>query len=236
MTALARTGVGVMILTLSLFAGPARAQVSNGSFETGNFSGWQTQDQPGGSGSWTVYSGSPIFNVPPPPHGTFAALTQQQGPGSHILYQDITLAPGVRHELSMFLYYESLNSPIFAPNTLDFTVPFNQQFRVDLVDPGAQLTSLAAGDVLANLFRTTEQDTSILQPTLFTFDLSALAGQTVRLRFAEVDNMFFFHAGVDRVVLKSGAEIIPEPTSMALFFPALALLTLLPAARKRRST
>src|SRR6266852_631235 len=67
--------------------------VINGDFEAGSLTGWTVRDQAGGDGSWFIQRGtmSPEsgFLVPAPPQGSFAAMTDQFGPGSHILYQDI---------------------------------------------------------------------------------------------------------------------------------------------------
>ena len=41
-------------------------------------------------------------------------------------------------------------------------------------------------------------------------DISAFAGQTVRLRFAEVDNQFYLNFAVDNVF------VIPAPSALAL--------------------
>jgi hypothetical protein len=69
----------------------------NGSFELNDglgsnvFTGWTVVDLAGSSGSWFVQSGnaSPLtgFVVQPPTDGSFAAMTDQFNPGSHILYQ-----------------------------------------------------------------------------------------------------------------------------------------------------
>src|SRR5689334_13519128 len=72
--------------------------VNNGGFETGNFSNWVVVDQDGGDGSWFVYSGTaaPLsgFAIDAPSEGRFAAVADQRNPGSHILYQDISLPAG----------------------------------------------------------------------------------------------------------------------------------------------
>jgi len=51
----------------------------NGSFETGDFTGWDVALEPGSSGDWFIYSGnlSPLTNstILPPPDGMFAATT-----------------------------------------------------------------------------------------------------------------------------------------------------------------
>ena len=59
---------------------------------------------------------------------------------------------------------------------------------------------------------------------IITTDISALlaahAGETLRLRFAETDNLFTFQLGVDNVRI----DPIPEPASMLLLGAALAVL------------
>ena len=70
-------------------------------FESGAITGWQAVGS--GSGGWFVYAdghkapepaqGDPNvpFDVPDPPQGRFAAVTDTNGPGTHILYRDLRL-------------------------------------------------------------------------------------------------------------------------------------------------
>jgi hypothetical protein len=130
--------------------------VKNGNFETGDFTGWSTVDR--GSGQWLVYTGTttPIsgLTIHAPPQRVFAASTDQTGPGTHILFQDITL--GSRPQpLSFLLYYNNRAGIFFNPPSLDFTGEANQQYRVDIMNPAAPVDSVEPGDVLANLFQTT---------------------------------------------------------------------------------
>jgi hypothetical protein len=196
-----------VVLTLAISGVSSAATVVNGGFENGSFAGWTVVDQPGGSGSWFVYSGtfSPFSGSPiaAPPEGTFAATSDQGGPGSHVLYQDIALEAGFSHVLSFDLYYNNQNGVFATPSSLDFTVIPNQQYRVDVLRAGADPFSVAPGDVLGTVFQTRVGDAPTLAPTRITFDLSAFAGTTVRLRFAEVDNQFFFEASVDNVTIQS---------------------------------
>jgi hypothetical protein len=198
--------VGVAVLG-AVPAVSTAATVVNGGFETGNFAGWTVVNQPGGSGDWFVYTGttSPLsgFTIAPPPEGTFAAVTDQGGPGSHVLYQDVALEAGFAHTLSFELYYENRAGVFASPATLDFSGGANQQYRVDVLRPSAPATSVAPGDVLATIFQTNPGDPFSLAPTPITFDLTPFAGTTVRIRFAEVDNQLFFQASVDGVAISS---------------------------------
>src|SRR5262249_27244193 len=84
----------------------------------------------------------------------------------------------------------------------------NQQARVDVITTTANPFSVAPADVLQTLFRTKVGDPLVSGYSTVTTDLTAFfnahAGQTVRLRFAEVDNQFYFQFGVDRVTLTFG--------------------------------
>src|SRR3954469_10274990 len=72
--------------------------IVNGGFESG-FTGWTRADQLGSEGTFFLQTGtaSPVNGdpVPAPPDGTFAAMTDAQGPGSHVLYQDFVVPVGV---------------------------------------------------------------------------------------------------------------------------------------------
>ena len=184
--------------------------LANCGFENG-FQGWSVFDQPGGSGGFFLQSGtiSPIslFTVPAPPEGTRAAMSDQFGPGSHILYRDITV-PSRNPILQFRLFVGNQAGAFFTPNNLDFSlvdpngqlIP-NQQARVDIMNIAAGIQDVGAG-VLRNLYQTQPGDPPVMSGyNTFAFDLSQFAGQTVRLRFSEVDNQFFFQLGVDAVSL-----------------------------------
>ena len=74
---------------------------------------------------------------------------------------------------------------------------------------GSAITDVGAG-VLLNIYQTQVGDPSVSGYTTITADLSAFAGQTVRLRITEVDNSGNFSFGVDGVSVSSGgAAAIP---------------------------
>ena len=199
-------------------------------FESGELAGWRSVGS--GSGAWFVYSdGSEApdpeqsdpnapFHVPDPPQGGFAAVTDMNGPGTRILYRDVGLDG--RFALRLTVFYQG-SAPFSTPDTLAYDSPEpNQQFRIDLIDPSAPIDSLAAGDVLFNVFRTSPADPTSLAPTAVSVDLSPWAGQTVRLRLAQSDNQGPLRAGVDNIRFEpigpgpdARIELLdtPEPTS-----------------------
>lgn len=199
--------VAVVASALALASPAHAATVVNGGFETGNFAGWTVVNQAGGTGNWFVYGGitSPLsaFTIPAPPQGNYGAVTDQFGPGTHVLYQDVALEGGMTHSLSFILYYDNRNGTFHTPSTLGYTAIPNQQYRVDILKPSASPFSVAPADVLLPVFRTNVGDPASLAPTSMGADLTPFGGSTVRIRFAEVDNQFFFQAGVDAVGIQS---------------------------------
>ena len=78
------------------------------------------------------------FAMPDPPQGEFAAVTDMTGPGTRILYRDVTLNGELTLHVTVF--YEG-SAPFSTPDTLAFDAPEpNQQFRIDLVDPWRRST------------------------------------------------------------------------------------------------
>jgi hypothetical protein len=137
------------------------------------------------------------FDVPDPPQGRFAAVTDMNGPGPRILYRDLRLEGHFTLQLTVFY---AGTGPFSSPATLAHDAPqANQQFRIDLVGPSAPIDSVAKGHVLANVFRTSPGDPARRQPTEVRVNLSAWAGQTVRLRLARTDNQGPLRAGVDNI-------------------------------------
>jgi hypothetical protein len=216
-----------MVLALAALlipAGAGAATVVNGDFESG-LSGWQTvaKGAPEDQSGWFVYSGteSPLGehgsgeSLPSPPSGSHAAITDQTGPSSDILYQEVALEPYWTHQLTMTLFYNNLAEAFAIPNpdTLSWTGepteneevegPANQQYRVDVMKAGTPINSVNPADILDTVFATKEGDPNSMEPTQYSVNLTPFAGQTVRLRFAMTDNQFYFNAGVDNVSILS---------------------------------
>ena len=225
-------------------ASPATAApiILNGGFEAG-FASWTRVDQLGSEGTFHLQSGvlSPENGdpVPAPPGGEYAAMTDAFGPGSHALYQDFVVgASSATLQFDLFIgnRWDEFYTADPATVGLDFsTVALNQQARVDILRGSADPFSVAASDVLLNLYQTSPGDASVSGYNTFTFDLSALfaanPGETLRLRFAETDNVLQFQFGVDNVSLETRSVSVPEPaSSLVLLGIGLAAL----GVRRRR--
>lgn len=234
--------IGICAVAAQLTVAQADVIV-NGGFESG-LSSWTRTDYIGSDGTFSSQSGtlSPQngFTVAAPVEGSFAAMTDQAAGGAHVLYQDFVVPVGAfLWQMNFSLYINNGATTFHSPATLDWAATdrtganvLNQQARVDLMRDGADAFSVAAGDVLQNLFHTSPGDPAVSGYTAHGVDVTAtllaMQGQTVRLRFAEADNVSFFNFGVDLVSL----EAIPEPGSIAGL--ATALLAAGLAARRRR--
>jgi D-alanyl-D-alanine carboxypeptidase len=200
--------VALSLLLIGRQAPPGTIVVDD--FESGAITAWQAVGS--GAGGWYAYADghqppdpthsdpNVPFDVPNPPHGRFAAVTDMNGPGTRILYRDLKLDG--RFTLQVTLFYAG-TAPFSSPDTLAHDTPqANQQFRIDLLGPSAPIDSVAKGDVLVNVFHTAPADPVRRQPTEVRVDLSAWAGQTVRLRLAGTDNQGPLRVGVDNIRLE----------------------------------
>ncbi|HYJ21556.1 MAG TPA: hypothetical protein VEW07_06000 [Solirubrobacterales bacterium] len=208
--------VGLACLALLAPSGASAATVVNGDFESGELTGWSVS-RATTLGDWYAYKGTnppiggkaltaPVFA---PPQGTFAAITDEYNPDTLVLYQDVALRPGYEHRLSLFAYYTSLEPlAVPTPDTLSVDEQVlagrkNQQYRIDVMRPEAPIESLNPGDILRTVFRTQSGDPKEKAPAGFAADLSAFAGQTVRLRIAVAATEETLNAGVDAVAVAS---------------------------------
>ncbi len=217
--------------------------ILNGGFESG-LSNWTAVDQLGSEGTFFVQTGTStpdtMSTVPPPPEGSQAAMTDAQGPGSHVLYQDFvvpSLVPGALINFMLLLNNQGDRFAIPEPdNHLDFSTPaLNQQARVDIIRVTSDPFSLSSSDVLMNLYQTEVGDPLVSGYNAFVFNITPLlqahAGETLRLRFAETDNVATFNLGVDAVDVNVTAGAIPKPS---MFVPAGASMLILVLTLKRR--
>lgn len=190
----------------------------NPSFETA-LASWTVTDQAGGSGSWFSQTGvaSPTnsFPVAAPTNGSFAAMTDQGGPGSHILSQNIAVTSA--EQVVRFDLFIRSSAAFFSPASLDYTTPSNQQFRADIMTTASPITDVGAG-VLLNIYQTQPGNPLVSGYKQVSASLAAFVGTTVRLRFAEVDNLGNYNVGVDNITTG-----IPVPTLSPVMLGLLAL-------------
>jgi D-alanyl-D-alanine carboxypeptidase len=176
-------------------------------FESAKLTDWRAVGS--GSGGWFIYSNGKKapdpaqsdpnlpFDLPDPPQGKFAAATDMNGPGTLILYRDVKLDG--RFVLHLTVFHAGAFG-FSSPQTLAYDEPEdNQQFRIDLVAPSAPIDSLAGGEVLVNVFKTSTSEPYDREPTAVKVDVSHWAGQTVRLRLAVTDNRGPLRVGVDDI-------------------------------------
>lgn len=217
----------------------AEELITNGGFETGSLTGWFTANQTGGSGSFFVATGTltPVSGnlTVGPANGNYYAVSDQSGPGSHVLYQPLTVPVGTLSatlSFDMFVNnYDQGGVPFFNAAGLDYTVRPNQQARVDLLGGNASPFDTSAG-VIRNFYRGAGTSADPGQYSHYSFDITSdlVPGESYLLRFAEVDNQSYLNQGVDNVSIT--ATLAPEPASLTLL--ALGGLALLDLLRRRR--
>ena len=215
--------ISLFISSLVLYVSSANAtNIVNGSFETGNFTGWTAQDlsdpffaqQVAGSGVSTGFFSSS------PTDGTFAAVNgfDGDGPGTISLSQDIFVTDNTFID---FDYRAAWDLSTF------FTDPEARLFDVNINTAGGG-ANLASFNILTAESETIMLDTGDLFGSV---DLSAFAGQFVELSFDwYVPQIFtgpaFFQ--LDNV----RARAAPEPSSLAILSLGLAGLGL---SRRRKT-
>ena len=212
--------------------------VTNGDFETGSFTGWTVTDQAGSfprgwfidtPGTATPLSG--LLTEANPAGGSFYAVTDQDGEGSHSLTQTIVVPVSSQVILSFDYFVNDWNGAGPLGNVLDFNIAPTQFATADILTAGAGPFDTGAG-VVANLVYA-GGDTPPNAYTTFLLDITSLVGGggTFQLRFAESDNQFFLNFGLDNVSVL--ATPVPEPGTFGLL--AAGLAAAVGAYRRRRA-
>lgn len=180
--------------------------ITNGGFESGNFTGWIPQDS--GSGEFTINDGTFIppgsGGTLPPITGSFDVVSNQEGPGLHLLTQPFIVPAGITNAL--ISWNDRINNLASV-----FEDP-NQEFRVELLDAGL--------NVIQQIYSTNPGDPLVqVGPNFRQFDLTAilqaLVGQQVSLRFSEEDNLLFFNLTLDDISLLISTESIAQTAGLA---------------------
>ena len=159
--------------------------ILNGGFDTGTFTNWVKTNS--GLGDWVINNGTYVPPGPggqtPPFAGNFSALSEQTGGGTHILYQDISIPSGAS---SATLSWVDQIRNFAAQYTTN-----SQYFHVEIRGTNNSLLQI--------VFVTKPGDSLTNNWTARSFDLSAFAGQTIRIAFVESDSLNYFNVGLDNV-------------------------------------
>lgn len=167
--------VGALLVLVAL-AGGTRAQFENGSFETGDFSGWITKDMASPHYTLTVGGAGLTDGLVPfqsqPTHGAWAAVHgfDGGGPDTIELAQDVTIPKAT--PLLLFDYAGSWDLLNWSATILD------RHFTVIVEQAGG-------GDVLRTLAVRTAHGSTVESTGHVTagIDLGEFAGETIRVRF-----------------------------------------------------
>ena len=185
--------------------------LTDGGFESGTFDGWRTSNL--GDGQFVISSPGAdtptagFATAPNPDGGTAYALSDPIGAGTRAVEQSFTL-PGAASSFSlsfqMFVNDQSGLGPIIDPIGLDHTGPPNQHARVDVLTGGSPEFETGTG-VVRNLYLGVDPGPTPNPYVSYAFDLTPflLPGSIYDVRFAEVDNQFFLHLGVDNVSVQA---------------------------------
>ena len=185
--------------------------VTNGGFETGDFTGWTVTNQAGSAGNWYVTgngANSPVngfTTLTLAGGGGFVAQTDQSGAGSHTLSQTFTGVAGQGYILSFDA--SASNSSHTGPvgTGIDFHTDPNQHVQVT-ISSGAE--SLIYYGIMTKTWGH------------YSFDVSSAisANGLYTLAFSEVDNKDFLNETLDNVslVTQDVRGAVPEPATWAL--------------------
>lgn len=205
---------GFCVLSLALTA-RADELITNGGFETGDFTGWAIFDS-GGPGSFFVTStpATPLNGLPTagPSGGFVYAVSDQFGPGSHALVQSFVVPlDSLIEVLSFDMFVNDWGAPQFGG-------------EADLLAAGADPLS---GVPLA-VFYSSDAAVSSGVPNSWvhrSLDITAAVtpGTSYQLRFFESDSTAPLNVGVDNVSLTTA--VVPEPKTLVL--PVVLILGLL---------
>lgn len=207
-------------IVATLIIGTAQAgaaTVVNGDFEAGT-SGWTILQDAGGAGSWTTYNGTKIDDyVVPASHGN-TATSFQDYISDAVIYQDVALEPGHSHQLSLNFWVRNL-VPLWLdslPATFDVATAVGelQTARIDVIKGSADPLTTNSADILAPIYTPGPSSPTQQDWTPASADLSAFAGQTVRIRtlFAVTEGSIVL--GIDDFAITS-KDITPPALSGA---------------------
>lgn len=214
---------------IALLAGPVAAAtqlLTNGGFETGDFSGWNASVFSGSSGviQTTTGAAAPVsgLSVAAATEGSHHVLTGQNGPGSYALTQAFTVGAGTTGLMLSFDMFSATDAGLTDGGLDPFCCGPTQLAQVDILTFGAGVFDGAAS--VAHTVLSPFVDGSFGTPyQSYSFEISPhlTVGSSYLLRFAQADNMGFMTMGVDNVSLVATTAAVPLPASGLLLLGAV---------------
>lgn len=213
---------GILVLTFGISTtGFAESILVNGSFETGDYTGWTLVEGEGASptnGTSGIASDGQTINpydqvydfldLIPVPQSSFGlprtykaseraymAIQLQNGEQDIRMFQDVALPENAK-TLSWDMFYQNMNS-FFAPN---------QYLAVHVRDLN--------DNILETLFLSEDSSPLAIPMSNFAFDISGYAGSTVRIDVEMKVHLHFFDAGFDNFRIELG-ELDAPASSLA---------------------
>ena len=176
--------------------------ILNGGFETGTLTNWTLVKST--SGQFVINNGTVL---PPgavgslaPYAGSYSVLGDESGPGVFYMYQDISIPAGVSGA--------TLN---WAHCVRNYYITFNssQAFQVRICDTN--------NNVLATAFTTSPGNALLGNWVQTNYNMTAFAGQKVRVMFWVDSTYSYIDAYVDNVSLQLPANLSVTPTNTGNF-------------------
>lgn len=203
----------MMLAILSPATALAASPIINGSFETGDYTGWTLWEGPENlptNGTWGIARDGEVIDTNDYTHdfhdgisvkqispglpityqttdGDYLAYQLQNSLQNHRMHQDVALSASATI-LSWDMFYTNHNPGGFEND---------QYLAVHIRRPD--------DTILATLFKTEDGDPQSISMTNFTFDISAYAGTTVRIDVELVARKRSIDAGFDNFVIDQGA-------------------------------
>jgi hypothetical protein len=215
----------VLVLLLALGISShvgAESVLVNGSFETGDYSGWVLVEGEGASPTdgtsgitqdgMTIYRSDEVFDfydlIPvaqdssglprtyTASDGSYLAIQLQNDVHEHRMFQDVSLPENAK-TLSWDMFYENMNE-YFSPD---------QYLALHVRDLN--------DNILETLFLTEDSSPLAIPMSNFAVDISSHAGSTVRIDIEQKVHLHFFYAGFDnfRIELGEGTDEVEAPAS-----------------------
>jgi hypothetical protein len=220
-TAFAALGISLLFGIPATYAAPVEL-LTNGGFETADFSGWSIFEQGGSALLVDNTATSPVsgFATVGPSSGNYYAVADG-ALGETALIQNFTTHVGSMGTLRFDMFVASAAPFIVDPSGLDHTTggsfDANQHARVDLLVASADPFS---ADVLASYYLDVDGPLDPANPyQSYSFDVSDVTGLggAYQLRFAQVNNQDFLIQGIDNVSVTVDGAPISAPFTLSLF-------------------